>query len=243
MADTRPKRASNRKKVFQPISPEHAARLEAIARVTGAIAHDFNNLIMLVNGYADLLLSQTQEDDRRRMDLQAIQQAGQRAAVLTKQLLTTGRRTQMKLVPVQINGFLEAQLDTLREEAGHKVRLTLTPDPACAAIRADPPQLLVALMQLARNAREVMPGGGSLTLRTEAADESVLIHATDNGPGIPPEAQERLFEPFFSTKPRGLAKGLGLAMTYAIVRQTNGEIGIQSVAGEGTTISMRFPKA
>jgi signal transduction histidine kinase len=243
MANTRAKRAQKGKKVFQPISPEHAARLEAIARVTGAIAHDFNNLIMLVNGYADLLLSQTQEDDRRRVDLQAIQQAAQRAAVLTKQLLTTGRRIQMKLVPLDINAFLESQADTLREEAGEKVKLTLMLDPAGGMVRADPPQLLVAFMQLARNAREAMPQGGSFVLQTESADEEFLIHATDSGPGISPEAQERVFEPFFTTKPRSLARGLGLAMTYAIVRQTNGEIGVHSTAGGGTTISMRFPRA
>jgi len=242
MADTRPDLAKEQTS-FQPISPEQAARLDAIARVTGAIAHDFNNLIMLVNGYSDLLLHQTPDDDRRRPDIQSIHQAGQRAAALTRQLLATGRRLQMKVAPFDVNEFLQSHEESIRQEVGTGVSLSFTFDEAGGGLRADPLQLLNALLELARNAREAMPDGGAVTLRTEAAAGSVLIHISDTGRGIPDQIRERMFEPFFTTKPRRLGKGLGLAIVYGIVTQCGGEVGVQSVPGEGATFSLRFPRA
>jgi signal transduction histidine kinase len=242
MADTKPD-LPKEQKGFEPISPEHAARLDAIARVTGAIAHDFNNLIMLVNGYADLLLNQTAEEDRRRTDIQSIHQAGQRAAALTRQLLATGRRLQMKMAPLELNQFLQSQEGALRQELGSHVSLTLVLDPATGPLRADPSQLLAALLELARNARESMPEGGSVTVRTEAAPGCILIHVSDTGRGVADDLRARLFEPFFTTKPRRLGKGLGLAVVYGIVKQTGGEIGLRSIPGEGATFSLRFPRS
>ena len=228
---------------FQPISPDHAARLEAIARVTGAIAHDFNNILMLINGYADLLLQQTPEDDRRRADIQSIQQAGRRAAALTSQLLTTGRRLPMKMAAIDVNRFLQSQDEALRRELGPDVRLRFDLDEDAGTLSADPQQLAAAFTELARNAREAMPDGGSVTIRTEGVDGAVLVHISDTGCGISADNRERVFEPFFTTKPRGLGRGLGLSVVYGIVTQGGGEIGTHSVPGEGVTITLRFPRA
>jgi signal transduction histidine kinase len=242
MAETKPE-VLEEQEGFQPISPEHAARLDAIARVTGAIAHDFNNLIMLVNGYSDLLLNQTPEEDPRRPDIQSVHQAGQRAAALTRQLLATGKRLQLKIAPVDVNHFVQSQEEALRRELGSNIRLGLVFDAAAGALRADHLQLPAALIELARNAREAMPEGGTVTIRTESSAGSVLIHVSDTGRGIGDDIRERLFEPFFTTKPRRLGKGLGLAIVYGIVTQSGGDIGLRSVPGGGATFSLRFPRA
>jgi signal transduction histidine kinase len=123
------------------------------------------------------------------------------------------------------------------------VRLEWIFDAAAGPLRCDRLQLLSALIELARNAREAMPDGGSVSIRTEAAAGAVLIHVCDTGRGIGEDIRGRIFEPFFTTKPRGLGKGLGLAVVYGIVTQSGGEIGVRSANGAGATFSLRFPCA
>jgi signal transduction histidine kinase len=218
-------------------------RLDAIARVTGAIAHDMNNIIMLVNGYADLLLSRTPADDPRRSDAEAIMAAGQRAAALTAQLLIIGRRRRLRPEIVDVNGFLEEKRARLQEELGPDISLEYQLEPDAGQIKVDREQMEWVLLELARNARTAMPQGGSVIVSARRSGAHVLLEFRDTGAGIDAAGRERLFEPFYTTKPKGVAVGLGLATIWAVVTGGGGEIAIDSEPGRGAAVLIRLPQS
>jgi signal transduction histidine kinase len=139
--------------------------------------------------------------------------------------------------------LLRGERETLQRELPSSITLELALDEAAPEIRADPGQLVRAVVELLHNARDAMPEGGTATLRTEASADSATVHVCDTGRGVPAEARPRLFEPFFTTKPRGVGKGLGLAFVYGVVSQAGGEVGVYSKPGRGAVFSMRFPRA
>ncbi|HEY1066977.1 MAG TPA: ATP-binding protein, partial [Pirellulales bacterium] len=226
-----------------------AQKMEAVGQLASGVAHDFNNLLTVINGYSELLLSETLVADSRRDALAQIQAAGQRAAELTSQLLAFGRKAIVEPKLVDVNQILESSARLLRRLIGENVHLEthLTEVPP---VKIDPGQLEQVFMNLAVNARDALPHGGRITIRTEtielaaplradcgeiAPGRYVQVSVADGGAGMTPEVQARIFEPFFTTKGPGKGTGLGLAMVYGIVRQANGTITVESQLGVGTT--------
>jgi PAS domain S-box-containing protein len=220
-------------------------KMEAIGRLAGGVAHDFNNLLMAICGYADLLLARLPEADAMRRDVDEIRFAGERAAALTRQLLAFSRRQAPEPQVLTLNDVVNEARRLLGRIIGEDVRLEFRPDPALWSVSADPNQVDQILVNLATNARDAMPTGGSLTLETSnlpAADgrpASVLLVARDTGCGMDDATRAQVFEPFFSTKPRGT--GLGLATVREIVAQHGGRVEIESQLGQGTTVRVSFP--
>jgi two-component system NtrC family sensor kinase len=230
-----------------------AQRLEAIGQLTGGVAHDFNNLLMIVSGNVDRLRRElTGEKHRRCLDM--ITTATQRGESLTRQLLAFSRR--QTLSPVAID--LRRRLPELKELLGRSLRGDIeaevaVPNERCA-IKVDPGELELALINLAVNARDAMPNGGTLSisarpviLKGEAAQEElrgdfVAIRVADTGTGIPPEVLPHVFEPYFTTKAFGKGTGLGLSQVYGFAKQSGGTATVASAAGHGTVISLYLPR-
>ena len=234
-----------------------AQRLEAVGRLAGGVAHDFNNILTAIAGYCELLLERLGAHDPLRADVEEIAKAQQRAAALTHQLLAFGRRQRLALRPVSLNGVVRDMERLLRRLIGEDVELSLRLEPRLGTLLADPTQLEQVIVNLAVNARDAMPEGGLLEIETlnveRAADappplpgaplgRSVGLLLRDTGIGMSPEVQSRIFEPFFSTKPLGEGSGLGLATVYGIVSQSGGQIELESEPGRGTTFFVFFPR-
>ncbi len=230
-----------------------AQKMEALGRLAGGVAHDFNNLLTAINGYAELLLSSLRPDDPLRAEAEAILKAGQRATMLTQQLLAFGRRQVMELRVVDLNQVLEGLAGMLRRLIREDIELVLSLSPELGHVRVDVAQMEQVIVNLVVNARDAMPNGGRLTLETANVewDEAwifpdltpgryVRLTVSDTGEGIPEEVREHLFEPFFTTKEVGI--GLGLATVYGIVRQFNGHIRVDSEPGRGSTFSIYLPR-
>ena len=233
-------------------------KLEAIGRVAGSIAHDFNNLMMVVLSYTSLLLSRLGPDDPQAADVTEIRRAGERATALTRQLLALGRRQLLRpsrIVPGAVVSDMEPMLTRL---IGEDVALTTSVAAEPWRVLVDPTQLQQVVLNLALNARDAMPRGGALRIATEnvAIDDAcarrldapgpgayVRLSVSDTGLGIDAPTRARLFEPFFTTKPPGSGTGLGLATVYGIVRQSNGCIEVESEPGAGATFAVLFPRA
>jgi PAS domain S-box-containing protein len=230
-------------------------RTEAIGRLAGGLAHDYNNLLTVIGGHSDYLLESLQPDDWRRDSVKAIQQASRRAAVLTRQLLAFGRRQLFNLRVVEIGRLLEEAQPLLANAVGDRITVTChVSDPP--RTKADPTQMEHVLLNLALNARDAMPEGGTVNL---VADRLVVapgampaqpwvqpgsylrIHVTDTGIGMDPLVRAHIFEPFFTTKQPGHGSGLGLATVYGIVKQSNGYVWVDSELGRGTTFTLLFP--
>jgi two-component system, cell cycle sensor histidine kinase and response regulator CckA len=235
---------------------EHSQKLESIGRLAGGVAHDFNNLLTVINGYSDLLLKEILEADPRRLAIEEIRGAGERAASLTRQLLTFGRRQIARPRPLDLNALISGAERMLQRLIGEDILLATDLDPGLEPVEADPSQMNQVLLNLSVNARDAMPDGGRLVLGTanahfDSADPLqgcppgayVKLTVTDTGAGMSDETMRHLFEPFYTTKPSGVGTGLGLATVYGIVKQSGGSIRVHSRPGEGCCIEIHLPVA
>ncbi len=234
-----------------------AQKMEAFGQLAGGVAHDFNNLLTVISGNTDLLLADSPADDPKRAALTDIRAAGERAANLTRQLLAFSRKQILEPRLVDVHGVIRGIEKMLRRLIGEDVDILtdLAADPSFVTV--DPGQLEQVVMNLAVNARDAMPRGGRITIRTrnvgpgEAQDSDetggrrqrprVAISVSDTGTGIPPEAKDHLFEPFFTTKEVGKGTGLGLATVYGIVKQSGGDVTVESESGKGATFTVVLP--
>jgi PAS domain S-box-containing protein len=236
---------------------QHAQKAEALGRLAGGIAHDFNNLLTAIGGYAELLLRQVGEGHAARRHVREIGATVERGVRLTRQLLAFSRRQTLKPEDVDLSEVVRAMESMLLHVAGNGVQVDFD---LCdtATVRADVGQLEQVLMNLVANARDAMPGGGRVSIRTalvavERGAESLRLElapgdyaaviVSDTGSGMTPETRERVFDPFFTTQDRGAGTGLGLAMVQGIVRQSGGAIDLTSVPGAGTTFRILLPIA
>jgi two-component system cell cycle sensor histidine kinase/response regulator CckA len=232
-------------------------KMEAIGRLAGGVAHDFNNLLIVIVGYADLVLNQLKGDDPARKDIQEIRAAGERAASLTLQLLAFSRKQVLQPQVLDVNMVVSRMNGMLRRLIGEHIRLEWRLEQPLDRIRGDPGQIEQVILNLALNARDAMPGGGTLSIETanvelDAADMSdhpgaaggqhVMIAISDTGVGMDDAVQEHLFEPFFTTKELGRGTGLGLATVYGIVKQSGGSIFVYSEPEHGTTFKVFLPR-
>ena len=232
-------------------------KMEAIGRLGGGIAHDFNNILAVIQGYSDLCLFRIPKEDPLREDIQAITNAVKRAANLISQLLAFSRRQTMKMEVIDLNPLLQDLEKMLRRVIGEDVELVTTLPDDLGRVKADPGQIEQILLNLALNARDAMPSGGKLTIKTAnvtlketnpqndmglTPGHYVMISITDTGLGMTPEVKERIFEPFFTTKEIGKGTGLGLSMVYGIVKQSGGHIGVDSEPGKGATFRIYLPR-
>lgn len=234
---------------------QQAQRLEALGRLAGGIAHDFNNLLTVVAGRTAMLLAGA-SDARQRPALEAIQGAAERAAALTRQLLAYSRRQALAPAPLDLNAVLREFEPMLRALVGDSVVLEAEYGPNLPLVFADRGPLEQVVMNLAINARDAMPGGGHLRLRTSLARRAdtagpppaspgpfVQLEVSDTGAGMSEEVRHRIFEPFFTTKDPGQGTGLGLALVYGIMQESGGQITVRSTPGQGTTFLVLLPPA
>ncbi|MBN1611769.1 MAG: response regulator [Polyangiaceae bacterium] len=234
-----------------------AQRLEAIGRLAGGIAHDFNNLLSVIVGTADFALSSLREGEEFHDDMVAIRDAGQRAAVLTRQLLAFSRRQLLQPEVVNLNSVVYGMESLLRRSLGEDIELSVVFADGLSKVKVDPGQIEQVIMNLAVNSRDAMPRGGKLTIETANVelDEDyaathvsvepgsyVLLSVSDSGCGMDERTREHLFEPFFTTREAGRGTGLGLAMVYGIVKQSGGSIWVYSEPGQGTTFRIYLPR-
>ncbi|HEX4960114.1 MAG TPA: ATP-binding protein [Thermoanaerobaculia bacterium] len=232
----------------------HSQKMEAIGRLSAGVAHDFNNCLLAIFGYSDLLLERYGDDAFLARNLTGIKEAGQRAAALTKQLLAFARRQPMETRVMSLNPVISGLEKMLQRLLGEDIQLVTKLHPELGKVKIDPGQMEQVIVNLAVNARHAMPSGGRLTLRTIPLDvhdggaaphanvpagSYVLLTVTDTGSGMDAVTQARVFEPFFSTKGEGT--GLGLSTAYGIVRQSGGHIFVNSAPGEGACFSLYLP--
>jgi two-component system cell cycle sensor histidine kinase/response regulator CckA len=232
----------------------HSQKMEAIGRLSAGVAHDFNNCLLAIFGYSDLLLERYQEEPFLARNLTGIKEAGQRAAALTKQLLAFARRQPMETRVLNLNGVVSGLEKMLQRLLGEDIQLSTHLHPELGKVKIDPGQLEQVIVNLAVNARHAMPKGGRLTLQTLPLEVTVdrpaahadvppgshvLLTVTDTGVGMDAATQARVFEPFFSTKGEGT--GLGLSTAYGIVRQSGGQIFANSTPGRGACFSIYLP--
>jgi two-component system, cell cycle sensor histidine kinase and response regulator CckA len=235
-----------------------AQKMEAVGRLAGGIAHDFNNLLTAILGSAQLALREVDRTHPVREDLEEIRRAGLRAADLTRQLLAYSRRQVVAPRVIDVNEAVRALEAMLRRLIREDIALVLELAPEPLAVRSDPGQLEQVVMNLVVNARDALPEGGRITVRTAAvtlgAEQPgndplappgpyVQLLVADTGQGLSDEARAHLFEPFFTTKELGKGTGLGLATVYGIVKQNNGFIYVDSASGTGTTVRVYLPRS
>jgi two-component system, cell cycle sensor histidine kinase and response regulator CckA len=234
-----------------------AQKLEAVGRLAGGVAHDFNNILTAILGYVELLLEDVR-DERQRRDLEEIRHAGERASALTRQLLAFSRKHVLLPTLIDLNEVVRDLRNMLTRVIGEDVRLTVEFAPDLPVVRADVGRVENALVNLAVNARDAMPSGGHLEIRTATADldeefvrqcpgaapgRFAAVSVTDTGTGISDEVLAHLFEPFFTTKPMGAGTGLGLSSIYGFLQQSRGLIDVTTQIGVGTTVTMYLPQA
>jgi PAS domain S-box-containing protein len=233
----------------------HASKLEAIGRLTGGIAHDFNNMLSVVIGNLDLLQSSIEGNEKARRRALFAMEGAQRCADLTNRLLAFSRRQPLQTSTVDLQDLVPGMLELLQRTLGERIDIQLKTEEGLWPVQVDPTQFEAALVNLAVNARDAMPDGGSLTVEmaNRTVDEAgtagdlkgdiVVISVIDTGTGIPPDMLAKVFEPFFTTKESGKGTGLGLSMVYGFVRQSGGHVEIDSAPERGTTIRICLPRA
>ena len=234
-----------------------AQKMEVVGRLASGIAHDFNNLLTVINGTADLALTDLREGDPLRADLQQIGQAGQRAASLTRQLLAFSRQQIMKPDVLNLSTLVADLRGLLQRLIGEDVALVVMPAEDVGNVMADSVQIEQVVMNLAVNARDAMPDGGTLTIETRDVelDEAhaaehpsvlpgphVMLAISDTGAGMDEATRKKIFEPFFTTKGLGQGTGLGLSTVYGIVKQSGGSIWVSSELGKGSTFKIYLPR-
>ena len=232
-----------------------AQKMEAVGRLAGGVAHDFNNVLTAIFGYSDLLLEDLTLDDPRRTDVQEIRRSAERAASLTRQLLAFSRKQVMQTRVLNLNDVIANVQNLLRRLVGEDIQVHFNLQSDLRSVTADPGQIEQVLMNLAANARDAMPEGGQLEIATANEDVEggrrdrpglkpgpyATMRVRDSGSGMPENVRTHIFEPFFTTKEQGQGTGLGLATVYGIVKQSLGGIYVDSAEGQGTTFALYLP--
>ncbi|WP_133138600.1 PAS domain-containing protein [Legionella genomosp. 1] len=233
-------------------------RLESLGQLTGGVAHDFNNMLTIIMGNAELLTEQLSDNPMLNEMAEMIYSAAQRGAELTKRLLAFARRQALEPKVIELNVLMENMMGLLKRTIGDNIELKFKKEPQLWPTLVDPSQLENAILNLCLNARDAMPGGGQLIIETRNSelDETYAdshteirpghyaeILISDTGSGIAPEHLNKVFEPFFSTKPKDKGTGLGLSMVFGFIKQSGGHINIYSEPGNGTTVGLYLPKA
>jgi PAS domain S-box-containing protein len=231
-------------------------KMEAVGRLAGGIAHDFNNLLMVIGGQTGRLLDKLPENEPLRKNAEAIASAADRAAGLTQQLLAFSRRQVLSPQVLSLNAVVRNVYGMLERVIGEDINCVMSLSEGIPSVRADPGRIEQALLNLAVNARDAMPGGGTLSISTSVVEldevysrqhvgakpgRYVMLAVSDSGCGMDPETRTRVFEPFFTTKEVGKGTGLGLSMVYGIVKQSGGYIWVYSELGLGTTFKIYLP--
>ncbi len=243
---------------LQEEQSRQSQRLEALGRLAGEVAHDFNNLLMIIGGYGRIALESIDRNQGAlRRDVEMVVEAALRASALTRQLLAFGRRQVVQPRVLDLNRLIRKMARMLERVTREDIELRLLLRAGLWRIEADAGQIEQVIMNLAVNARDAMPGGGTLSIITEnrevtggpatapplAPGSYVLLAVSDTGMGLDQEARDHLFEPFFTTKAKGKGTGLGLATVYGIVKQSGGEIWVDSEPGQGARFEIYFPRA
>jgi PAS domain S-box-containing protein len=228
-------------------------KMEAIGRLAGGVAHDFNNILTAIVGYSELTMLTLHQDDPLRENVEQIARAVDRATSLTRQLLAFSRKQVLQPKVLNLNGIITDMQKMLRRLIGEDIELTIHPCADLGLIKADPGQMEQVILNLVVNARDAMPGGGFISIATNNVqlDENycqdnpdvqpgdyIMMSVSDNGTGIEPDVLGQIFEPFFTTKPHGKGTGLGLSTVYGIVKQSGGHISVYSEVGRGTTFKI-----
>jgi two-component system cell cycle sensor histidine kinase/response regulator CckA len=235
-----------------------AQRLETVGRLTGGIVHEFNNMLVVINGYSDLVAARV-ADDELRADVREIQHAVERAASLTRQLLMFCRHETPRPQVVSLNNVVRGVEAMLRALIGEEIVLETVLAPALGSVLADHGQLEQVAVNLAVNARGAMPDGGRLLIETanvgygpddvrrpaglDPGPDYVRLRIRDSGIGMDAQTRQRIFEPFFTTKPVGEGTGLGLGIVLGIVEQSGGHVDVASRPGAGSTFDIYLPAA
>jgi signal transduction histidine kinase len=235
----------------------HSQKMEAVGRLAGGVAHDFNNLLTAIIGYAELIATRSSSNSLAKQNAELIRKAGEQAAALTRQLLAFSRKQILQPKVIDLNALVVEMERLLRRVIGERFDLQSHPDADNGRVKADPSQLEQVVLNLGVNARDAMPRGGKLIIRTEnvtldrkkaqqlsaslSPGEYVMLSVTDTGAGMDEETMSHIFEPFFTTKGPGKGTGLGLATVYGIVRQTGGGISVESDVGKGSTFRIYLP--
>ncbi len=232
-------------------------KVEAVGRLAGGVAHDFNNILTTITGSCELALRKLPPHDPLRKNAQEILKAADRAASLTRQLLAFSRKQTLQPRRIDLSSVVAETDKMLRRLIGEDIQLRTIGRPNAGSVKADPAQIELVLINLAVNARDAMPTGGQLTLSVDRAvvdddcsphpngvppGDYVLLSVTDTGTGMTDEVKAHIFEPFFTTKPHGQGTGLGLATCYGIVKQSGGHITVDSEYGKGTTFKIFLPR-
>ena len=235
----------------------HAQKMEAVGQLAGGVAHDFNNLLTPVMGYSEMMLSELGADHSHHWMLTEIQKAGQRATELARQLLAFSRKQVMEFRTLDLNDVVEGFEGLLRRMIREDIDIRIDLAPSLGNVKGDSSQVEQVLMNLAVNAQDAMPDGGTLTIETENAHigaayarkhsdvhpgPHVMLTLSDTGLGMDSETLQHIFEPFFTTKAKDRGTGLGLAMVYGIVKQHGGGIRVDSESGKGTTFKIYLPR-
>ncbi len=239
------------------IQLRQSQKMEAVGRLAGGVAHDFNNVLSVVLSYSEMLIEDLVNDDQLRADVDEIRKAAMRAADLTRQLLMFSRKQVVQPKVLDLNDVLSDVDRMLQRLVGEDIELTLVPGAALGRVRADPGSIEQVIVNLTVNARDAMPVGGKITMQTEniEIDEEfarthlrakpgnyVMFSVTDTGTGMDKATLARIFEPFFTTKEAGKGTGLGLATVFGIVEQSGGTIWVYSELGIGTTFKIYLPR-
>jgi PAS domain S-box-containing protein len=234
-----------------------AQKMEAVGRLAGGVAHDFNNVMTVILGYSAVLLQEVPVESTAHRYVREIQQAGERCAALTGQLLAFSRKQLLHPISLDVHAVIRNLMAMLTSLIGEQISISLHLDSTPRWVRADPVQLDQVLLNLALNARDAMPEGGTLTIETDLAPPTdvaagdhvpaekgpyVRLRVHDTGTGMDPDTKARMFDPFFTTKPQGRGTGLGLATVYGIVHQSGGFIKADSVPERGTTMTIYLPE-